>query len=346
MMKRTLSQLVNQLGGEWRGQDVEITAIAPASQAQIHEITFLANPKYRQEVQDSQAGAVIVAEKNAEFFPDKNLIIAKDPYLYFAQVARIFSPILPAQAGIHPSAVIDPSAVIPSSCEIGANVFIGKNVVLGEQCRVLANCVIEENCVLGDGVFLHPNVTIYHACKLGHRVEIHSGSVVGADGFGLAFTGKDWFKIPQTGAVQIGDDVEIGSNVNIDRGAMTDTIIGKGTKIDNQVQIAHNCKIGEHTVIAAMTGISGSTKIGNYCVIGGGVGMVGHIEIADRTTIGGGTAITHSITESGQHIASVFPMQNHREWAKNAVHIRHLSEMNKRIKELEKMMGKNDNPSS
>lgn len=206
---------------------------------------------------------------------------------------------------------------------------------MGERCRILANSVVEHDCVLGDETVLHPNVTIYHGCKLGKRVEIHSGSVIGADGFGLAFTGKDWFKIPQTGAVTLGDDVEVGANTTIDRGAMSDTIVGQGTKIDNLIQIAHNCKVGEHTVIAAMTGISGSTKIGNYCVIGGGVGTVGHIEIADKTNIGGGTSITHSVTESGQHIASIFPMLPYREWARNAVHIKNLHEMHKRIKELE-----------
>ena len=195
---------------------------------------------------------------------------------------------------------------------------------------------------MGDDTVLHPNVTVYHGCTLGKRVEIHSGAVIGADGFGLAFTGKDWFKIPQTGAVTLGDDVEVGANTTIDRGALSDTKVGNGSKIDNQIQLAHNCEVGEHTVIAAMTGISGSTKIGNYCVIGGGVGTVGHIEIADKTTIGGGTALTHSITKSEQHIASIFPPMNYREWAKNAVHIKHLNEMSKKIKELEKKLNQLD----
>ncbi|QMT31989.1 UDP-3-O-(3-hydroxymyristoyl)glucosamine N-acyltransferase [Alysiella filiformis] len=334
----TLSQIVEKLGGQWRGDDVAIRAVAPAAKAQSHEITFLANPKYKQDVHDSAAGAIIVAEKNADLFPQRNLIVVADPYLYFAQVARLFYPIVAAKAGVHPTAVIEPSATVPASCEIGAHVYIGANAVLGERCRILANTVVEHDCVLGDETVLHPNVTIYHGCKLGKRVEIHSGSVIGADGFGLAFTGKDWFKIPQTGAVHLGDDVEVGANTTIDRGAMSDTVVGKGTKIDNLIQLAHNCQVGEHTVIAAMTGISGSTKIGSYCVIGGGVGTVGHIEIADKTHIGGGTNITHSVNESGQHIASIFPMLPYKEWARNAVHIKNLNEMHKRIKELEKQI--------
>lgn len=334
----TLSQIINQLGGQLRGNNVYIKTIAPAATAQANNITFFANPKYKQEVEESRAGAIIVSEKSAELFPNRNLIVADDPYLYFAQVARLFSPMVQAVAGIHATAVIEPSAQVPESCEIGANVYIGANTVLGERCRILANCVVEHDCVLGEEAVLHPNVTVYYGCQLGDRVELHSGCVIGADGFGLAFAGDSWFKIPQTGAVVIGDDVEVGANTTIDRGTMTDTVIECGTKIDNQIQLAHNCHVGKHTVIAAMTGISGSTKIGQYCVIGGGVGMVGHIEIADKTTIGGGTAITHSITESGQHIASIFPTMNYREWGRNAVHIKNLNEMSKKIKQLEKKL--------
>ncbi len=334
-MTFTLSEIIAKLGGELRGNDIHMTAIAPAARAQANEITFLANPKYKQEVADSAAGAIIVSPKAADLFPDRNLIVAADPYLYFAQVARLFSPIVAARAGVHPTAVIEPTATVPASCEIGANAYIGDNTVLGERCRILANSVVQHDCVLGDETVLHPNVTIYYGCTLGKRVEIHSGAVIGADGFGLAFAGDHWFKIPQTGAVTLGDDVEIGANTTIDRGAMSDTIVGSGSKIDNQIQLAHNCQVGEHTVIAAKTGISGSTKIGNYCVIGGGVGTVGHIEIADKTQIGGGTSVTHSVTESGQHFAGIFPMLTHREWAKNAVHIKNLNEMNKKLKELE-----------
>ncbi len=337
MMPYRLSDIISRLGGELRGNDIAVKRIAPSDQAGVDDITFLANPKYKTAVLESGAGAVIVSAKAADDFAGRNLIVVDDPYLYFAQVARLFHPVLKAVAGIHPSAVVESSAVVPTSCEIGAHAYIGANTVLGEGCRILAGAVVEHDCRLGDEVVIHPNAVIYYGCTLGNRVEIHSGSVIGADGFGLAFAKTEWFKIPQTGAVTLGDDVEIGANSMIDRGAMTDTVVGKGTKIDNQVQIGHNCHIGEHTVIAACAGISGSTKIGSYCIIGGAAMFVGHIEICDKTTIGGGTAVTHSIHEPG-HYATCYPLQTHKEWARNAVHVRHLSDMAKKIKQLEQSL--------
>ena len=334
----TLSQITARLGGQVRGADTAVSAVQPLDKATAADISFLANPKYKHEVHASGAGAVIVSEKAAAEFEGRSLIVAADPYLYFAKVARLFSPVVKAAGGVHPTAVIEPSATVPASCEIGANVYIGANTVLGEGCRILAGAVIEHDCTLGDETVVRANAVIYYGCTLGKRVEIHSGAVIGADGFGLAFAGDSWFKIPQTGAVTLGDDVEIGSNTNIDRGAMSDTTVGCGTKIDNQVQIGHNCKIGSHTVIAAKTGISGSVTIGNYCIIGGGVGTVGHIEIADKTTIGGGTSVTHSITESGTHVAGIFPMSSYRDWARNAVHIHRLNDTAKRIRQLEQQL--------
>ena len=337
MTSYTLSAITALLGGRFIGKDIEISGVRPLDSASASHMSFLANPKYRAEVSSSQAGAVIVNEKTAEDFPDRNLIVADDPYLYFAKVARLFSPVTASSGKRHPTAVIEHDAVVPENCEVGAHAYIGAGTVLGRGCRILAGAVVEHDCILGDEVVIHPNAVIYHGCTLGHRVEIHSGAVIGADGFGLAFAGDSWFKIPQTGGVTLGDDVEIGANSMIDRGAMADTVVGKGTKIDNQVQIGHNCHIGEHTVIAACAGISGSTKIGSYCIIGGAAMFVGHIEIADKTTIGGGTAVTHSIKEPG-HYATCYPLQTHKEWARNAVHVRHLSEMAKKIKQLEQQL--------
>lgn len=336
MTSYTLSAITALLGGRYTGTDIEINGVRPLDSATASHISFLSNPKYRSEVSQSQAGVVIVNEKMAADFPERHLIIADDPYLYFAKVARLFTPVTAASGKHHPTAVIESDAVVPESCEIGAHAYIGSRTRLGEGCRILAGAVVEHDCVLGEQVVLHPNVTIYHGCTLGNRVEIHGGSVIGADGFGLAFDKqqKEWFKIPQTGAVTLHDDVEIGANSMIDRGAMEDTVVGKGSKIDNQVQIGHNCQIGEHTVIAACAGISGSTKIGSYCIIGGAAMFVGHIEICDNTIIGGGTAVTHSIKEPG-HYATCYPLQTHKEWARNAVHVRHLSEMSKQIKQLE-----------
>ena len=195
----TLSQITAQLGGEWRGKDISVAAVRPLADAQAEHISFLANPKYKAEVHDSSAGAVIVSAKAVDEFEGRNLIVADDPYLYFAKVARLFSPVVKACGGIHPTAVVEEGATVPASCEIGANAYIGANTVLGEGCRILANAVVQHDCKLGDEVVLHPNAVVYYGCTLGNRVEIHSGAVIGADGFGLAFAGDSWFKIPQTG---------------------------------------------------------------------------------------------------------------------------------------------------
>lgn len=334
-----LSDIVAQLGGELFGSDREVEQLAPLESAHSQAIAFLSNPKYQSQLQNTQAAAVIVHHKITDVPEHLSVIRTDDPYLYFAQLAWLFHPRTQATGRIHPTAVVEDSAQIPASCEIGAHAYIGAHTVLGENCRILAGAVVEHDCVLGESCVIHPNATIYHGCTLGNRVEIHSGTVIGGDGFGYAPVKTDgsWFKIPQTGGVTLADDVEIGSNSTVDRGAMDDTRIGKGSKIDNFVQIAHNCQVGEHTVIASCTGISGSTKIGNHVVIAGGVGMAGHLTITDKTFIGGGTNITKSITEAG-HYASVYPMQTFKDWSKNAVYIRRLSDMNGRIKQLEQQL--------
>ena len=334
-----LSEIVAQIGGVLHGADVDVQQLAPLESADASAIAFLSNPKYHHQLSDTQAAAVIVHPSVVDVPEHLSIIRSDDPYLYFAQLAWVFHPRTKANQLRHPTAVIENSAVVPASCEIGANAYIGAHTVLGENCRVLAGAVLEHDCVLGDDCIIHPNVTVYHGCTLGQRGEIHSGTVIGGDGFGYAPVKADgsWFKIPQTGGVTLADDVEIGSNSTVDRGAMDDTRIGRGSKIDNFVQIAHNCQVGEHTVIASCTGISGSCKIGNHVVIAGGVGMAGHLTIADKTFIGGGTNITKSITEAG-HYASVYPMQTFKEWSKNAVYVRRLADMNGRIKQLEQQI--------
>jgi UDP-3-O-[3-hydroxymyristoyl] glucosamine N-acyltransferase len=194
--------------------------------------------------------------------------------------------------------------------------------------------VIGDDCQIGDDVTLYPNVTVYQGCRVGNRVTIHAGAVVGSDGFGLAWAGDHWYKIPQTGRALIGDDVEIGANTTIDRGAMADTVIANGAKIDNLVQIAHNVQVGEHTAIAGCVGIAGSTHIGAYCTIGGAAMLVGHIEIADKTHIGGGTLVSKSIRKPDNY-ASSFPLSTMKDWLANAVHLRHLDDLVNRVKQLE-----------
>ncbi len=332
-----LSQIVHQLGGKLIGPDNEVASVASLDLATQNQISFLSNPKYASQLNDTSAGAVILHEKMlAKRSEQTSVIVADDPYLYFAKVARIFSPIVVSSGKIHPKATVAVSATVPDSCEIGANVVIGENVVLGENCRILAGTVVEDGCHFGDDVVLHANVTIYPQVVMGNRVEVHSGSVIGADGFGLAWdkSEKAWFKIPQTGRVVLEDDVEIGANATVDRGAINDTIIRQDAKIDNLVQVAHNVHIGQHTVIAGCTGIAGSTHIGDNCTIGGAAMFVGHIEVADGTFIGGGTLVSHSIREAG-HYASSYPLQMHKDWVRNAVHVRHLNDINKRLKLLE-----------
>lgn len=265
----------------------------------MEHVSLLINPKCKHEVHDSRVGAVTISDKIAGEFTGCSPIVAAGPYFYFAKVIRLFSPVIKACGGVHPTAVVELSVTMPDNCEIGVNAYIGTNTVLGEDCRTLVNVVVQYDCKLNSGAVLRPNVVVYYGCMFGNRVEIHSGAVIDADDSGPTFTGDSWFKIPQAGAVTLDDGVEIDSNSNIGRGTMSDTIVGNGTKTDSQVQIGHNYKTGPHTVTATETDISDSVAVDNYCIIGDGVGMVGHIEIADETTIDGGTSVTHSTIEGG-----------------------------------------------
>jgi UDP-3-O-[3-hydroxymyristoyl] glucosamine N-acyltransferase len=250
------------------------------------------------------------------------------------------------QPGVHPQAAIDPSATVPASCHIGPFVYIAAGAVLGERVSIMANATVAAGVRIGDDTVVYPSVSIYADCTIGQRCIIHSGAVIGADGFGFApdfnAAGGEWVKIPQTGRVQIGDDVEIGASTTIDRGAMSNTVIGSGCKIDNQVQIGHNAVIGKCTVIAGCAGISGSTTIGNYCVIGGYANFAGHLTIADRTTVSGGTSIIRSITEPGQHFTGVYPSMPHAAWEKNSAIARGLDKIRQRLRLLEKTKSSSD----
>jgi UDP-3-O-[3-hydroxymyristoyl] glucosamine N-acyltransferase len=335
-MSYTLSEIVARLGGEHRGADVMVERLAPLETAASGELSFITSAKYRQQLQASAASAVILSPKLAPMVAvDFPVIVVADPYLYFAQVATLFHPAPAAQPGISERASVGTGSVIGTTSEVRELVSIGARVHIGERCRLFPGVVIGDDCQIGDDVTLYPNVTIYHDCQIGHRVTVHSGSVIGGDGFGLAWATDHWYKIPQTGRALIGDDVEIGANTTIDRGALADTIIARGAKIDNLVQIAHNVHIGEYTAIAGCVGIAGSTHIGAYCTVGGAAMFVGHIEIADRTHIGGGTLVSKSIRNPDNY-ASSFPLSTMKEWLSNAVHLRHLDDLVKRVKQLEK----------
>jgi UDP-3-O-[3-hydroxymyristoyl] glucosamine N-acyltransferase len=329
---------------------LKLGGLAPLELAQSSQISFLSNPLYRQQASDSAAGGLIVSKADLDFLQanpgahsaQRVYFVSKNPYASFARMAQHFAKMTtPIYApGVHPSSVIDPSADIPASCHIGPFVQISSSVKLGERVTLLGNITIARNCNIASDTLIYPNVSIYSETRIGERCIIHSGAVIGADGFGFApdfsAAGGEWVKIPQTGAVAIGNDVEIGASTTIDRGAMSDTVIGAGTKIDNQVQIAHNVTIGNGCVIAGCAAISGSTKIGNFCMIGGASNFAGHLTIADRTTVSGNTSIIRSITEPGQHYTGVYPSMLHSAWEKNAAILRGLDKIRQRLRLLDK----------
>ncbi|WP_449125110.1 UDP-3-O-(3-hydroxymyristoyl)glucosamine N-acyltransferase [Pseudomonas viridiflava] len=332
-----LGQLAEFLGAMLRGdQDKDINGLATLQEAGPDQISFLANPQYRKFLIDTQAAAVLLKPADADSFAG-NALLVPDPYLAYARISHLFDPKPKAAAGIHPTAVIADNAVVDPAASIGAFAIVESGARIAAQVTVGAHCFIGARCEIGEGGWLAPRVTLYHDVRIGKRVVIQSGAVLGGEGFGFANEKGVWQKIAQIGGVSIGDDVEIGVNTAIDRGALADTRIGNGVKLDNQIQIAHNVQIGDHTAMAACVGISGSTKIGKHCMLAGGVGLVGHIEICDGVFITGMTMVTHSITEPGSY-SSGTAMQPAAEWRKSAARLRKIDDMARRLQKLEKMV--------
>lgn len=330
-----LGQLAEFLGATLSGPaELEIVGLATLQDAGPGQLSFLANPQYRKYLGESNAAAVLLKPSDAEGFAGHALIVP-DPYLAYARISHLFDPKPKAVAEVHPSAVVAADAQIDASASIGAFAVIESGARIGPGVTVGAQCFIGARCVIGEGGWLAPKVTLYHDVRIGKRVVIQSGAVLGGEGFGFANEKGVWQKIAQIGGVTIGDDVEIGVNTAIDRGALADTCIGNGVKLDNQIQIAHNVQIGDHTAMAACVGISGSTKIGKHCTIAGGVGMVGHIDVCDGVFVSGMTMVTRSITEPGAY-SSGTAMQPLAEWRKSAARIRQLDEMAKRLVQVEK----------
>ncbi|MFG0843787.1 UDP-3-O-(3-hydroxymyristoyl)glucosamine N-acyltransferase [Pseudomonas putida] len=331
----TLGQLAEALGATLKGPEtLQITGLATLQEAGPGQLSFLANPQYRKFLDDSQAAAVLLKAADAEGFAGNALIVA-DPYLAYARISHLFDPKPKAVAGVHPSAVVAEDAQVDASASIGPFAVIESGARIAANVTVGAHCVVGARCVIGEGGWLAPRVTLYHDVTIGKRVVIQSGAVIGGEGFGFASEKGVWRKIAQIGGVTIGDDVEIGVNTAVDRGALSDTRIADGVKLDNQIQIAHNVQIGEHTAMAACVGISGSTRIGKHCTIAGGVGMVGHIDVCDNVFVSGMTMVTRSITEPGAY-SSGTAMQPLADWRKSAARIRHLDDMAKRLQQLEK----------
>jgi UDP-3-O-[3-hydroxymyristoyl] glucosamine N-acyltransferase len=314
-MARTLAEIVARLGGELKGDAGRVVSgLATLEAATSGQLSFLANPKYRNQLATTRAGAVILAPETVDACPC-DAIVTPQPYLYFARVSQWLAPPPPAP-GIHSSAVVESPQ--PASVSIGAHCWIGADVEIGA------------------GSVLYPGVRIYPGCRIGQRAIIHAGVVIGADGFGFAreATGE-WVKIAQTGRVVIGDDVEIGANTTIDRGALEDTVIEDGAKLDNQIQVGHNVHIGAHTAIAGCVGIAGSARIGARCTIGGAAVILGHLALADGVNVSAGTLVGKSIATPGNYTGTV-PFLPHDEWLKNFSRLRHLDALTDKIRALEK----------
>lgn len=333
----TLTDLAQHIDAEVKGDgNCVVNGLATLSNAGQGQLTFLANPLYRSQLKSTSASAVII---QAEYLPDcpTNALVSANPYLAYSKISHLFDRRPKNELGVHPTAYVADDVVLGEGCRIGPNAVIESGCVLGVDVEVGPGTVIGANCEIGDQCLLHGNVTFYHDVRVGDRCTFHGGVVVGADGFGFANEKGQWRKIAQVGGVNIGNDVEVGANTTIDRGAIQDTLIGNGVILDNQIQIAHNVEIGEGTAIAGCTGIAGSTKIGKYCTIAGAVGIPGHLEITDRVHITACSLVTKSITEPGSY-SSGTGFSPTAEWRKNAARFRKLDEMARKLQALEKQL--------
>jgi UDP-3-O-[3-hydroxymyristoyl] glucosamine N-acyltransferase len=319
----TLGEIVAAIPGELLGDPgLAIEGLAPLESAGPGQLAFLSNPKYRPQLDASRAGCVIVGPAVRDAAVARGAcIVADDPYAYFARVTQLWKRThgRAAPAGVHPSAVVDPQAV------------------LGEGVAIGPHCVVERGARIGAGTVLKARVHVAEGCSIGARCIVHPGVVIGADGFGFAPSAEGFVKIEQLGAVRIGDDVEIGANSCVDRGALADTVIEDGVKIDNLVQIGHNCRVGKHTIISGCTGLAGSANVGAHCMIGGAAMIIGHITIADHVHVSAGTFVSRSIHKPGLY-TGIFPMDDNANWEKNAATLRQLYTLRERIKALEKKL--------
>lgn len=336
-MKISLNELAQKFDLQQVGNEShEINGVATLEKAKNNHLSFLSNSKYKTVLDSTQAGIVVISNTDSDLYKG-NKLIAKDPYVTFAKIATLFQKTQHHENGIHETALVAPTAQISQNVSMGPYCVIGENVVIGRDTVLDSHVIIEDDCVIGANCWLKSNVMISHECQLGHRVILHPGVVIGADGFGLARDVNGWIKVPQLGAVRLGDDCEIGANTTIDRGTLDDTVLENDVRLDNQIQIAHNVRIGEHTVMAGCSAIAGSAKIGKNCLIGGGVGIIGHIEVCDNVTLQSMALVTRSISKPGSY-SSVAPLQDTKEWRKSAVRIKQLNNMAKRLTNLEKKL--------
>lgn len=339
MKNFTLAELATYLGAEIKGEPKHlITGMASLEKANSNQISFLSNPKFESYLPECQAGAVLLKPNQANEFKGNSLLLA-NPYLGFAKLSHLFDDERPTAGEVHPSAIIGNNVEIHPSVHLGPGVVIESGCQLAAGVVVGAYSVIGKDCILGENTLLYPRVTLYRRVQVGKDCIVHSGAVLGCDGYGFAPTGSGWEKIAQLGNLIIADKVEIGANTTLDRGALGDTVIGYDVKIDNLVHLAHNVKVGEHTAITAQVGIAGSTNIGANCMFGGNSGIAGHIEICDGVQVTGMGMITGSINKPGVYSSGtgLLPSAN---WRKSAVRFRQLEELNQKVKNLESQLRK------
>ena len=332
----TLGELVSRLGGTLRGtRETRVSTVGTLATAGPHALSFLSNSHYRSQLSTTAAGCVVLGSIDADQCP-VTAIVVDDPYVYYARAAVLIAPPPAIVPGLHPSAVVDASARIDANAWVGPRVVIGAEVVIGPGVSIGPGCVLGDKVHVGAGSCLSANVTVIAAARIGNRCLLHPGVVIGGDGFGIAHDGERWIKVPQLGSVEIGDDVEIGTNTAIDRGAIENTIIEEGVKLDNLIQVGHNVRIGAHTAIAGCTGISGSARIGARCMIAGQVGVAGHISIADDTVITGKCVVGRSIHEPGGQYSGALSMDESRKWRRNSARFRSLDDLAYRVARLER----------
>lgn len=322
-MSVRLAQIIEALGGTLEGSpDLQIERLAPLESAGPQDLSFLSNPRYQQQLAASRAACVIVAPALHDAALARGAcIVTDDPYAYFARATQLWRRLhsAPLEPGVHPSAVVHPEALVDPTATVGPL------------------CVVERGARVGAGTWLKSRVTVGEDCQIGARCIVHAGVVIGADGFGFAPQNGQWVKIEQLGAVRIGDDVEIGANTCIDRGALDDTVIEDGVKLDNLVQIGHNVRVGRHSAMAGCVGVAGSATIGAHCTVGGGGIVLGHLTLADHVHVSAATTVTRSITRPGQY-TGMFPIDDNARWEKNAATLKQLHSLRERIKALEGLL--------
>lgn len=333
MLTKSLNELANHLGGVVRGNgETLINGLAPLECAEPDKVTFLANPKYAAKVAETKAGGVLMAPGGEGY--GRNVIELDNPYLGFAKLLTLFYTRPHPELGVLPEALIGLNVTLGEGVSVYAGAVVGSNVTIGDRVVIHPGAVIYDNVVIGDDSVIHANAVIRERCRLGKRCKLQPGAVLGSDGFGYAPDGRSYYPIPQIGIVVLEDDVEIGANATVDRAALEVTLIRRGTKLDNLVQVAHNCQIGEDCMIVSQVGIAGSSKIGNHVTLAGQVGVVGHVTIGDNVIVGAQAGVPGSLDANAYYSGS--PAMPHKEWLRVMGVMPRLPDMRKKMNELEK----------